>query len=258
MKFRDRNYWNFAYSALGKNPGEAIRFITRHPLESVRLMFVNHLGDPSFNGIKGEFYKVFLLSGAVFLIRRPVYFILFIPVIAQKMLNDSMVKWGIQGFYSIEVVSVLTLAVFLSTLSIKKTHVKYALYVLLVISTTRITLIKMNHRVSLWYDPAKENLLSSSFYKQDIPVSSVRETISRIVPPDSPMVASQAIVPHYAQRHGISIFPYVHDARYMVILKGSNTYPMSPNSFEIEINKYLNDPGWKIIKNDEYLLILKR
>jgi len=251
-------YWGFAYSALGKNPQEALLFILSHPWKSFMLLFENHLNDPSFNGIKAEFYKVFLLSGGLLIIRRPVYILMFIPIIAQKMLNDLFIRWGILGFYSIEVVSVLTLAAFLATISIRISWIKYGLYIFLCLSTLTVTVTKMERRVSFWYDPAKENLLSRSFYECDIPVKEIKKQIRKFVPEESPMVASQNLVPHFATRKKIHMFPYVHEAGYIVILKGSNTYPLDRKTFDAEIQKYRDDKGWKSVLEDNYLLILKK
>ncbi|HEX2396429.1 MAG TPA: DUF2079 domain-containing protein, partial [Bacteroidales bacterium] len=99
-----RPYGFFQYSALGDNPAKAVLYILKHPGASLKMLFENHLNDPNLKGIKLEFHTVFMLSGGLLLIRRPVYFLMFIPVIAQKMYNDSFVRWGILGFYSIEAV----------------------------------------------------------------------------------------------------------------------------------------------------------
>jgi hypothetical protein len=198
------------------------------------------------------------MSGGILLFLKPVYIIPFIPVIAQKMFNDSFVRWGILGFYSIEVVSILTIAVFLATISIRNNRLKIGLYILLCLSTLTITLIKLEHRRSFWYEPAKENVISSSFYSTDLPVKKIRMEIRKYVPDDSPMTASQNLVPHYAYRKMITVFPYVLDAKYIVILKLGNFYPLSKEAFNAELDKYLHDPEWKIIMDDYPLLILKR
>jgi uncharacterized membrane protein len=259
--FQDPNlpYWGFAYSALGKNPAEAIRFIFTHPWETAKLLFINHSGDPTFDGIKLEFYQVFLLSGGILLFLRPVYFIPFIPIIAQKVFNDSYIRWGIMGFYSIEVVSILTLAVFLATSHLKSVILKYGLYLILCIVSLRVTLIKMEERTSKWYDASKENLTSRVFYTSPKEVRHIRELIRENIPPDANVAAMQDIVPHLAYRKNISIFPYVRQAEYIVFLLNGNKYPLKGEKFILEKDKYLNDSTtWKEIINEYPLLILKR
>jgi uncharacterized membrane protein len=251
-------YWGFAYGALGNSPGEAILHILQHPFSTLKLLFINHSGDPTFDGIKIEFYEVFLISGGILLFLRPVYFIPFIPIIAQKMFNDMYNRWGIVGFYSIEVVSILTLAVFMATAWIKKTNTKYILYGILCVATLAITVIKMDHRTSLYYDPAKERLTSREFYGSQNNVRRIRQVIRANVPPDARVAAMQDIVPHLAFRKDISIFPYVRDADYIIFIMNGNQYPLKGETFLSTTRRYLESPEWHKIVDDYPLIILKR
>jgi uncharacterized membrane protein len=254
----DSPYWGFAYSALGNNPGEAVMHIIRHPLDTFRLLFINHSGESFYDHIKTEFYVVFLLSGGILLFWRPVYLLPFIPLIAQKMFNDSFIRWGIMGFYSIEVVSVLTLAVFMATAAIKSVRLKHALYIFLCVMTLSLTLVKMKYRTSKWYDASKENIISGDFYKSAIDVKKISRQIREIIPDNSPVAATQGIVPHLAYRSKISIFPYVHDAATIVLLMNLSKYPLDEAGFNKEVDKYLHDPQWHIVLDEYPLLILKR
>lgn len=251
-------YWGFAYSALGGNIGEAFSFVISNPFEALRMLFVNHLNDPTLKGIKGEFYAVFLLSGGLLLFRRPIYLLPFIPVIAQKMFNDGFIRWGISTFYSIEVVSILTVFIFLASDTVKHVKVKYFIYLTLCISTFLVTATKMHQRKSLWYDRNKEKIYSCDFYRSNQEVRKIRKTIREYLPKDSSFVASQSIVPHFSFRENARIFPYVHNARYMILLKESNTYPLTPQDFEREMRKYMNDPEWETLLDDHPLLILRK
>jgi uncharacterized membrane protein len=232
--------------------------IVVHPWNTIRLLYINNTGDPTYDGIKQEFYKVFVLSGGILLILRPVYFIPFIPVIAQKVFNDSYIRWGIMGFYSIEIVSLLTLAIFLATSHIKSTLLKYGLYIVLCFVTLKVTLNKMEERTSKWYDASKENLTSRAFYTSPNDVRHIRELIRENIPPDANVAAMQDIVPHLAYRKNISIFPYVRQAEYIVFLLNGNLYPLKGEKFILEKDKYLNNKEWQQVVDDYPLLILKR
>jgi uncharacterized membrane protein len=251
-------YWGFAYSALGHSPGQVLIHIVSHPWETLKILFVNHTGDPTNDGIKKEFYVVFLLSGGILLFLRPVYLLWFIPLIAQKMLNDFFARWGITGFYSVEVVSVITLAAFMSASWIKLNRVKYILFGLLCFSTAGITVLKMEYRLSKWYDPAKENLTVSTFYHTQNDVKKIMSEILSKVPEDANVAAMQDIVPHLAFRKNISIFPYVRNADYIIFLLNGNKYPLLETTFEPEKAKYAGNPEWTVITDDYPLLILKR
>jgi len=128
----NKSYSLFNYSALGPDPSSAISFVFKHPIEVFRMFFQNHLGRPEFDGIKYEFYWVYIISGGFMLMYRPQYIIWFIPIVAQKMLNDSPLRWGIEWYYSIEVVTLLPIAVFIIIGEVKMKMLKYGLAVLVV------------------------------------------------------------------------------------------------------------------------------
>jgi uncharacterized membrane protein len=251
-------YWGFAYSALGNNPAEALLHIFRHPVDSFRLLFINHSGDATYDGIKKEFYIVFLLSGGLLLFLRPVYLLIFFPLVAQKMFNDSYVRWGINGFYSIEVVSVLTIAAFMASSRLRNLRVKLVLYSLLCLMTLKVTVDKIDKRTSKWYDVRKEKIYARAFYTPDNDFRKIRNQINRFVPSDAAVSAMQDIVPHLAYRRNISIFPFVRNANYIVLLLNGNKYPLKGESFTEEKEKYLNDPDWEKLLDDYPLIVLKR
>jgi len=135
----NRQYWGFSYSALGNNINEAFLFIFQHPIKTFHLLYNNPTSDPLLDGIKLNFYKVFLFSGSFILLFRPKYLIMFIPLIAQKMLNDSHSRWGIDWHYTIEIVSILSICVFLTISAIKNNKIKYAIAILICLSSAYIT-----------------------------------------------------------------------------------------------------------------------
>lgn len=250
-------YWGFAYGSLGNNMSEVIGNTFSHPLKTLNIFFSNTTGDSLYNGIKGEFFLVFFLSGGILLLLRPVLFIWFIPVIAQKMLNDSYVRWGINIFYSIEVVSILSVSAFYTMIKFKNIKLKYISYISICLVTLATTLIKIEHRTSKWYDKPKEAFFHKNFYTAPFNPQKIREAISEIVPKDAAVSASEKIVPHYAERKKIYIFPNIYDAEYVIILFNSSTYPMNQDEFNKIVNDYLEDPNWKQLFNENSLLILK-
>jgi uncharacterized membrane protein len=243
-------------SALGET-GQAIHFILKHPLETARLMVENQTGNLAFDHIKAEFYLVFILSGGVLLLLRPVYLIMFIPLIAQKVLNDSFVRWGILGFYSIEIVSVLTLAVFMATQWKDRLRLRYLLYIVLCLSTLRITYLKMQER-TVCIMMSGRKIYSCSFYQPENDVRKIRRQTKAVVPKDANLCAMQDIVPQLAYRRNISVFPFVREADYIVLLLNGNPYPLKEEEYMSRIERYVNDPAWEKALNDYPLVILKK
>ena len=120
-----KSYSLFNYSVLGKNPLQALLFIFSHPLKTLDLLFINQLSDPQYDQVKMEFYITYLISGGFILIFNPKYIIWFIPLVAQKMLNDIPARWSINWYYAVPIATMLPISVFLVISNIEKSYLKY-------------------------------------------------------------------------------------------------------------------------------------
>jgi uncharacterized membrane protein len=254
----DLPYWGFAYGALGNNVKEAFVFILQNPLKVFFLFFENHSGEPYFDGIKEEFYFVFLLSGGIFVFLRPAFLLMFIPIIAQKMLNDKPLIWGINSFYSVEVTAILSIAVFLIIHRIQLKN-SLVLAAIVCISALTTTIIKLESRTSKWYEPnkKKESFFDPQMYDPGVDLEKVKKYLTKL-PSDAKISASESLVSHLAYRPVIHCFPVVRNAEYIMLLLDHSTYPLPPDQFSAEKNKYISDPEWLPLVDDYPILILKR
>ena len=253
----EKLFWNFHYSKLGNSMGEVASYLVHHPIDGVKLFFNNPTGDPTFDYIKVEFYVVCLLSGAFVLFYRPILLIMFIPIVAQKMLNDRYVCWGIESYYMIEVVSILTLAVFIALEKIKQKKVQHWIAWIIVILTTLTTLEVLYHRQLPWYRKDKECFYCVERYKPPFDVQSVHKVL-KIIPDNAKVVAHTSLVPHLAFRDYIYMYPQIRDADYIALLIGQNTYPLKKEEYAEKVIKLRNDKNWTIIYDQYPLLILKK
>ncbi len=256
----EKQFTLFNYSALGANPAEAIIYIINHPVESVKMFFINHLNDPRQDGIKSEFYWVYLLSGGFVLFFRPQYFIWFIPIVAQKVLNDSIYRWGISIYYSIEVVTLLPLSVFLILSEFKSKYLKYGLAIAVCIITTGVTINKLNPlncRIPWTMHPDKERIYDKNFFTAEFNIRKVND-ILKMIPDDGGVSASNHILPHLAQREFIHMFPSVRTAEYIVISVLDDNWLMSHDENEKYRKQYLTDPNWEIIAKEYPVVLLKK
>lgn len=251
------NYNRFQYSLLGENIPQALIFVIKHPIETIKLLFINHLSDSAYNGVKLEFWLVFLVSGGILLFRRPHYLLLFVPIIAQKLFSNDYQMWGINIFYSIEIVSILSIAAFMIIIKFK--NQKFALYtsVCLCIITFSITVIKMNSRTSKWYDASKEKIYDRSFYSTKYNLSEIKKVLNEI-PENARVCANQKIIPHLAFRDKIYYYPYINDAEYLVFLLKSSTYPLSNQDFDQKLKELYSSSEWVVIKQTEDILVFKK
>ncbi|WP_346862193.1 DUF2079 domain-containing protein [uncultured Draconibacterium sp.] len=256
---KEVSYGLFNYAALGKTPGEALVYMLRHPVEAVKLFFINHSNNPTYNDVKAEFYLVYLVSGGFVLLFRPKYIIWFIPIVAQKVLNDNPTRWGIATYYSIEIVTLLPLSVFLAIASFKKSWIQKTAIVLACIGAIFMTIHKLDHsnrKVPWTLNPSKVKVYSKKFYTSHYNVKAVNRLLATI--PDTAKVsASNYILPHLAQRKSIYYFPNVKDAEYIVFSVYDNHYLLTHMQNENERNKYLGSNEWEITQHSFPVFLLK-
>lgn len=253
-------YALFNYSALGPGPGEALKFSLTHPFETIRLFFVNHLNNPEYNKVKLEFYITYLISGGFVLLYRPKYIIWFIPIVAQKVLNDDFFRWGLSTYYSVEVVTLLPLSVFLILSSFKTKQLQNIFAGLVCAGSLVMTIHKMdssNHQVSWTFYKAKIKFYDKSFYEAPFDVRKVNRLLKQILE-NARVSSSNVITPHIAQRQFIYFFPVVNDAEYIVFSMSDNNYLMSVEENDKHRNNYLNSPEWQIIGKEYPVFMLKK
>ncbi len=256
----DKQYNLFNYTALGANPAEAVSFILKHPVDATKMLFVNHLPDPTIDMVKYEFYWVYILSGGFILFLRPKYIIWFIPIIAQKMLNDSYLRWSIATYYSIEVVTLLPLSVFLVLSEFKSRHLKYALSIATCLITISVTLYKLNPKnIELYWsaNPAKERIYDENFFKARFNIRKVNQLLD-LIPADARVSSCDVILPHISQRQFIYMFPAVEDAEYIVISTMHDNYLLPHEANEQKRNEYLTSPQWEIIAKAYPVVLLRK
>ncbi len=250
----------FNYSALGTNPGEAFSFILKHPIETIKLFFVNHTNDPAYDGLKLEFYWVYLVSGGFVLLYRPQYLIWFIPIVMQKVLNDVPVRWSIAIYYSIEVVTLLPISVFLILSGLKTKALQNTTMILVCVAALSMTIHKLDQKnceVGWMMNPKKEKFYDKRFYKKPFDVKRVNRLLSSI-PKEAKLSASNQLLPHLAQREKIYFFPNVQDAEYIVFSVFDDNYLHSPLKNENIRRQYLMDPGWKLLNFEYPVFLLKK
>jgi len=108
----DSVYPHFHYSVLGSNSAEALLFLIKHPWESLKVLFINHINHPLGDYIKAELHILLLVAGLPLLLRKPHFFLMLIPIYFQKLFHDNVAMWGIDGQYSVEFAPIMAIGVF--------------------------------------------------------------------------------------------------------------------------------------------------
>lgn len=256
----EKQFTLFNYAALGASPGEALSFIIQNPIETIKMFFINHLDNTEYDGIKAEFYLVYLISGGIVLLLRPQYLIWFIPIVAQKVLNDEPVRWGIESYYAIEVVTLLPLSVFLALASLKSRKLKIGLTIAVCAATISMTgykLDKSNRLIHYLVRSDKEKFYCKEFYHTNYNLSDTRKLL-KLIPSQAKISASEYLLPHLAQRQFAYFFPAVHDAEYVIFSVFADHYNHSYMENERERNKYFTNPDWEIIGKEFPVFLFKK
>jgi uncharacterized membrane protein len=195
-----RNYLHNSFNALGTNFGEVIVNMIKHPVKTFELLFINHSGDPAYDGIKAETYLAILLAGGFALILAPEYFVMIIPIIAQKVFNDLPIRWGISNHYSIEFAPILVIALYsvLQRFGKKKHELAAICLVISVFSSIRF----LDHRTSEYYNKENSQFYKKSHWVREFDVSEVRSALKKI-PSEARVSAQSHLCPHLAMRQFI-------------------------------------------------------
>ena len=253
-------YGLFEYSALGKDPYHALLFILRHPIDSFLMLFQNQSGDPINNGIKTEFYLVYLISGGFVLFFRPQYFIWFIPLLAQKMFNDQPIRWSTESYYTIQVATLLPIPVFIILSIVRSKIWRYLFAFILCGLALYITCYEANpsHRKFGYGNPVKRNIFNKAFFNPSYNVKTINRDLE-LIPPYASVSASASILPHLAQRKNIYEFPDAANAEYLAVFTFTDYFVMSQEQYSTQLYaNYLFSSHWQVIAYDIPFLLLKR
>jgi len=255
-------YLHFKYSALGSGWKEAFQTLFTRPGYVMDLLFSNHAttGDPAFNEMaKWQTHTFVFLSGGIFLLFRPQFLVMLIPIYAQKMFSDDPGKWSVFGQYSIEFVPILVLAAFTVINNKAKTPVVKILAGSLLFLAALDT---SKEFVGLWkpmpYGKVITNFYERSHYQREISPQNVKDVLSGL-PADASVSATFFLVPHIADRKTIYQFPEIKNAEYIAIMDdGVGYYPLDNTLFRIQRDSLISSGSWKVMNQTPYGTLLKR
>jgi uncharacterized membrane protein len=254
-----KKYMLFDFTCVGSSPREAFWFMVKHPLRAIELLFVNHNESNYYDGIKYEFYLVYIISGGFILFTRPAFLIPLIPILTKKMYDDNPLRWGIETYYSVEFVSIMPALIFLIISSYRNPALKTGLAVLVCVFAAAMTIYKLkvpppNPIVG---QNNKYNILSRDFYKPVVNVQEVNNVLS-LIPKNVPVSASCRLLPHLAYREKVYYFARLEDAQFVALFKKGDTYPLSEVDFETEMKKLYADPKWKVLADTKDIVLFGR
>lgn len=243
------------YPVLGGDMTAAIKFIILHPLEFIRLLFVNHMPENDiYNNEKVFFYLVLFVSGGWALFVRPWYFVMIIPIIIQKELTNQPTTWGCSYQYSIEFAPVVLIAL-LEVVSRWKWNVN-RIGALLLFLTVSSTIYAFVERSKSW-EKARFIFWQKPHFTPLYDLTGVKVLMDKI-PADASVMANSAYVGQLAYRDKCYAFPLVKDAEYMLISSTEATYPFTYEQTNEFIQSVQVDSIWQLVEQRDHVYLFQR
>ena len=253
------DYLHFQFSALGKDFGEAIKTIITKPLYTFSLLYKNTSGNTAFDSFKSELHFMVLVSGGFFLLLRPKYLIMLLPIYGQKLFNDAPEKWGLCYQYCIEFIPILSIAAFMALYwMIKdKRWLLTAAFGITFISGF-FSVHSLMVRKTDWFGPEYYQFWNSSHYHCEINVEKAHDALN-LIPDNASVKAQTEFCPHLAFRDSVFIYPFQKfPVNYMVLCKAIVPYPLSIEKHLQNIDSLSKSPIWQTVYNEDQIMIFKR
>lgn len=249
------SYPHFNYSFLGNNYLEAFVHLISHPFDSMGVMFTNHVNHPQGDYLKAELHILLLTSGILFLLKKPVYIFMLLPIYFQKLFHDNCAMWGIGNQYCIEFTPILAIGIFTVITEFRSGRlIKYASIVVLILATAS-TIRTMDNAI-YYTDKARIRFYQERHYNKNYNIKSVHQQLSKI--PQNAIVSSQtAFLPHLALRDDIYQFPIIKDAEYIVYSDKEGTYPLPKHDFDSITDALEHSKNWAILFKDDITILKK-
>jgi len=250
------SYPHFHYSALGTNSKEAFVFLISHPLESIKILFTNHLQNPEADYLKLEFYIYLLISGFYILLRKPVFIFMLIPVFFQKMYHNNYIFWTQFGQYSIEFLPIMAIGIFsvLGNKQIKKWQ--NVIFYIVIIGNIAVTLRIMDQPI-LQFDRDRIRFYQANHYQRNFDVQKLHQKLNEI-PKNAVVSVHSPLMPHVSWRESVYQYPDVDNAEFIILSTHEEPYPLSQEEFDKKLAQIKSDKHWKLWYEEGGIYIFHR
>jgi len=242
------------YPILGGDMAAAIKFIIIHPIEFIRLLFINHMPeDIRYANDKIDFFEVLCLAGGWALLVRPYYFLMIIPILIQKELTNQPSTWGCLYQYSIELAPIVVLAVIEVVSKWRmNTNLTGAILLLFTVSSSKFgfeacTKLWEIQRFIFWQE---------AHFMPDYDFDDVKVLMNKI-PSDAALMANSPYVGQLAYRDKCYTLPLVKDSEY-ILISSTESHPVSVEQTNQIIEALKVDETWNLIEQRGHVYLFQR
>ncbi|MBA3384538.1 MAG: DUF2079 domain-containing protein [Actinobacteria bacterium] len=209
-----RDYAHWAYSRLGADPASALMHVVTNPIDSIRTFLTPRDKQIALANLFAPWLGLPLLSPLV---------LVMLPTLAARFLSDKPSHWAPQGFhYSLMLAPIIAFAAVDTTRRVAerldgraRTFVPLALALLTVAAGLHFSFVRIKPLDELHrYTPPER-------------VADI-EACLEIVPPDSSVAATSALVPHLTHRRSVFVLDDrpVPRTRFLAIDASTWTFPL--------------------------------
>jgi uncharacterized membrane protein len=249
-------YTGFQYFALGDSPLDFISTLVTEPINSIKVLFTNHINHTFGDYVKAEFHILVLISGLPLLFFKPQYLIMLIPLYFQKLFHDNYFMWGIGYQYSIEFAPILAIGVFSAISGFRSVRLKNTVSIIVTVLCISSSIRIMDNTI-FYTDKTRIRIYDSKHYKRDYDVKKIHRLLSGI-PKHSAVSAQSPYIPHLALREKIYHFPMLNDAEYIIYSEKEGKYPLNDDTFRETTYELESSAEWIIQHKDDDITILRR
>lgn len=256
--FANEEYtYGLRYSYLGTNLSEAVSYIFNHPIDVLKTFFVSHLDDPFAQEVKASLHWILLSSGLPFLLKKPQYLLMLLPIYFQKLFHDNFLVWSISYQYNIEFAPIFAIGIF-SVIQQIKAHKPQKIFCVLAIIMASGSTIYMMDSGTVFLKRSQLRFYKADHYQRNYDVKKVHEAF-KLIPNDAIVAAQPPFLPHLALRDNIYNFPFIQDADYLVFsyLEEEMPFFKSKEAYVQFSDSLKQSPEWEVLLDDE-VTILKR
>ncbi|MEK7624924.1 MAG: DUF2079 domain-containing protein, partial [Patescibacteria group bacterium] len=195
-------YGHWVYGQIGEGPMDAIKNLTLHPLNALKIIFNNQ--------IKLNSLALLGVSGGIIAIFNPLAAILFAPLLATKYFSSAVNHWTYYFQYNVEFgpIMAISLVLVLKKLPKKLQYIILSLFIILNL------LISFTAPFNDW--KRVTDIFTYNFYF-DSRANDMRTAIKQI-PANASVSAENNFVPHLINREKIYLFPRgIAESEYVIL-----------------------------------------
>lgn len=239
------------YDAVGGSPGGIVRTAVTHPL---RLL------EAAFQSRDLAYLRELLLPLAGVFLLAPLLALSALPELALNTLSSTRTQTSIHFHYTAAAIPGLVAASVLGAALLRRLQPAAAAPVVRVLVVGAVVSGVLLGPIPAWrHVPFGETLAARDHLADDHDRVAVRAL--RVIPAQAPVSATNTLGAHLSERSRIFSFPVLAEARWVAVDTHRPSYrdeAVAPEKFSRALARLLADRSWKVVFDEDGVLVLRR